>query len=389
MMPGTALVLSGGGARGAYQAGVLQGLLEHELVPPGPLPFPILVGGSAGALNAATLAAHAGRFEEGVGELASVWGNIRPAQVFRTDLSGLLGNALGWIRDLALGGLLGKVGPRSLLDTAPLARLLARIPFERIPEHVEAGRLSALVIGAINYATGNGVLFLEGRPDLPLWERPRHRVERTAVGVKHLMASSAIPLFFPAVSIDGRPFGDGCIRNSSPLSPAIQLGAQRVLSIGVRQTIPRAESSPTPLPTLAQVAGVLLDALMLDALESDAEHCVRINSAVRSGLSEPFRAVEVLCINPSQSLSQLAAELRHRVPFMVRYLLDGLGDRQTSAELTSYLLFDSAFTGRLLELGREDVRARKDELREFLGQGKCPVPSTAPVTSDEGGVSAA
>lgn len=386
-----ALVLSGGGARGAYQAGVLLGLLEQGLFPRGPLPFPILVGTSAGALNAATLAAHADSFERGVSELVSVWGTMRAERVFRTDLPAILSNGLGWLRDLTLGGLLGRVGSRSLLDTRPLAALLERIPLDRIPGHVEAGLLRAVSVGAVSYATGNGVLFLQGQRDLPLWERPRQRVERTALGVPHLLASSAIPLFFPAVTIDGRPFGDGCVRNNTPLSPAIQLGASKILSIGVRQPFPLAESSPAPEPSAAQIVGVLLDAVMLDALESDTEHCQRVNRALLTTGDEAgeLRPVEVLCFTPSQSLSAMALELRHQIPLLVRYLLGGLGDRDSSAELISYLLFDASFTGALLALGCSDVRQRREELRAFLspsgdaassdqlvlpGDGKLPIP---------------
>lgn len=362
MLSDTALVLSGGGARGAYQAGVLQGLLECGLIEPGPLTFPILVGNSAGALNAATLAAHADRVENGIAELGLTWGHIRAELVFRTDFAGLVGNGLRWLRDLTLGGLLGHNQARSLLDTRPLTDLLRKIPLERIPRHLESGCLKALAVGATNFSTGNGVLFLEARPDQPLWERPRFRVERTALGIQHLMASSAIPLFFPPVTIDGRPFGDGCVRNTTPLSPAIQLGARRILSVGVRQPYPQAERAVSRPPSVAQVVGVLLDAVMLDALETDQEHCERINQAIGG----PFHHVDVFCLNPSRSLSEMAAALRHRIPPLVRHLLGGLGDRDTSSELTSYLLFDSAFTSQLLELGRKDVRARREELAAFL-----------------------
>lgn len=365
----TALVLSGGGARGAYQAGVLAGLVECGLMGRGQLPFPILVGNSAGAINAAALAAHAETVQDGIAELTAVWGNLRPHRVFRTDPLTLIKNALRWMRDLSLGGLLGHVGSRSLLDTEPLGRLLARIPLERIPGHVLSGRLRALAVGATNYQTGNGVLFLEGQPDLPLWERPRHRVERTSLGVQHLLASSSIPLFFPPVAIEGRYFGDGCVRNSNPLSPAIQLGADRVLAIGVRQPYPQPEfSQQQQAPSVAQVVGILLDAVMLDALETDTDHSERINRQVAAsgGNREPFRQVAVLCLNPSQSLSALAAGLMYRLPPVVRYLLRGLGGDESSAELASYLLFDAAFTDRLLELGRRDVRSQQDKIGAFL-----------------------
>ncbi len=377
-----ALVLSGGGARGAYQVGVLKGLAALGLGGAGESPFKILVGSSAGSINAAMLAAHADRFEDGVAALDKLWSKIRANQVFRTDVASLGGIGLKWVRDLTFGGVLGHVAPKSLLDTAPLRRFLSKhIPFARIDANVTSGALKALAISATNLYTTNGVVFVHGAPDVPLWKRIRRHVERTEIDVEHLMASSAIPVFFPSVEIGGRHFGDGCIRNTSPLEPAIQLGAQRIVAVGVRESSPRPET-PHPQglqpPTIAQIAGVLLDAVMLDSIEVDVDHALRVNESVAShgnAAADPFRLVEVLWLSPSRSFGEIASELGANIPAIVRYLLRGLGSDEATTELASYLLFDTVFCSKLVELGVEDVRARAEEVRAFFAaSGVRPAP---------------
>ncbi len=372
-----ALVLSGGGARGAYQVGVLKGLAELGIGATGPSPFSILVGSSAGSINAAMLAACADRFEVGVEELARLWGGIEARQVFRTDVASLGGIGLRWVRDLTFGGAIGHVAPKSLLDTAPLRKLLAKtIPFGDISRNVERGHLEALAISATNLYTTNGVVFVHGAPSAPTWTRIRRHVERAEVGVEHLMASSAIPVFFPSVEIGGRHFGDGCIRNTSPLEPAIQLGAQRVVAVGVRESSPRPESvgpKRVQAPTIAQIAGVLLDAVMLDSIEVDVDHALRVNQSVAAhggAAEDPFHFVDVLWLSPTRSFGEIAAEMADHVPAIVRYLLRGLGGDEATTELVSYLLFDASFCSRLIELGVEDVKRRADQVRAFFaGEG--------------------
>jgi NTE family protein len=375
----TALVLSGGGARGAYQVGVLRGLLEAGVLGAGG--FDVLVGSSAGAINAAALAAHGETPAEGVARLESVWGEIEPQQVFRTDLRALSGTGIKWVRDLSFGGILRRTVPKSLLDTAPLGALLAeRIAFDRIDANVASGALRALAMPATDLYTADGVVFLDALPGVPLWQRGRFRVERTRIGVRHVLASSAIPIFFPSVEIEGRHFGDGSLRNTAPLSPAIHLGADRIVAIGVRQ--PAAETGAvlrvTP-PSIAQVAGALLDAVMLDALGVDVEHSRRVNTSVIAAPTgdpeQPFRWVDVLWLGPSRHFSDVAREYAHRIPPVVRYLMRGLGSDEETTELASYLLFDGAYCGRLIEIGREDVAARRDEIRAFFATpaGRPPV----------------
>ena len=373
MQGSTALVLSGGGAHGAYQVGVLRGLLEAKLISPDRSSFDVLVGGSAGSLNVGSLAARADNFEEAVSRLEKVWGEIQPDHVFRTDIRSLAGIGARWVRDLSFGGVMRRVEAKSLLDTAPLRELLNRtIPFERIEKNVASGALRALAVVATDLYTSQGVVFVHGAPDTQLWERRCWSIEPTVIGAAHLMASSAIPVFFPSVPLGGRHFGDGCIRNTAPLSPAINLGAERVLAIGVRGPSPNVAppASLPPPPSLAQVAGVLLDAVMLDALEVDVEHSGRVNRSVIAhaspGDGSPFRKVEVLWLSPSQSFRNIAAELSDRIPRVVRYLLRGLGSDESILELASYLLFDSVFCSRLMAVGRADALASRDSVAQFL-----------------------
>ena len=369
--PRTALVLSGGGARGAYQVGVLRGLVEQGCLPPDRAGIDILVGSSAGAINTAALAASADDLHAGLAALEGVWREIHPARVYRTDVASLGRIGARWAWDLSFGGALGSVQPKSLLDTAPLHDLLAEhIAFERIEANLARG-LDALAIIATDLHTSNGTIFLAGAEETPLWTRRRWRIERTPIRVEHLLASSAIPIFFPSVPIGGRYFGDGSIRNTAPLSPAINLGADRIIAIGVSGPTPDAASaSPLAPPTVAQVAGVLLDAVMLDAIEVDVEHSERVNTSVEQhptdGADDPFRRVEVLWIRPSQLVRTLADEFAHRLPPVVHYLLRGLGSDASVAELASYLLFDSAFCSKLVDLGIQDVAAERDRITRFF-----------------------
>jgi NTE family protein len=374
-----ALVMSGGGARGAYQAGVLAGLADLGLIAEDePLPFSVLVGSSAGAINAAGLAAFADRPVEGVLALVKAWSDVEAQNVFRTDLRSLGGIGVRWARDLSLGGLVGKVSPKALLDTEPLRGTIEGwIPFDRIARNIESGAIRNLVLTATNLYTSTGVIFVDGAPEQPLWEQARRHVERARIGPDHVLASSAIPLLFPPVLLEDRWFGDGSIRNTAPLSPAIHLGAERIFAVGVRE--PRVDSEgqkrgggAPPAPSIAEIAGVLLDAVMLDAIEVDVAHSERVNESVRRCAhalpGQPFRKVDVLALHPSEDVGALAHELADRVPRVVRYLMRGLGSEEAITELTSYLLFDPLFCGRLIELGREDVKANRDEIEYFFAE---------------------
>jgi NTE family protein len=380
--PRLAIVLSGGGARGAYQVGVLRGLVDLGLLD-GELRFEIVVGASAGALNSGMLAAFADDPARAVRNLEGLWAGLEPSHVFRTDLRSLGEIGARWVRDLSFGGVLRRVSPKALLDTSPLRELLAEhIPFDRVDASIASGALRALAVPATNLYTGDGVVFVDAPPGVKLWRRGRWSVERTRLGVDHLMASSAIPIFFPSVEIQGRHFGDGSIRNTAPLSPAIHLGADRVVAIGVRQAgLPPEKAAATRRapPTIAQIAGALLDAVMLDAIEVDVEHSTRVNTSVLAAptgdVKNPFRWIDVLWLSPSCEFGDIASELAEHIPGIVRYLMRGLGSDESTTELASYLLFDGAFCTRLMEIGRADVEARRDEIRAFLTRPAYSIPA--------------
>lgn len=360
--------MSGGGARGAYQAGVLLGLRELGLISEEEQPFGIFVGTSAGSLNCAMMAAYSDRPELGLREMERVWMHLRASQVFRTDLWALTRNTLGWIRDLSFGGLFGHVSPRFLLDTAPMHRLLRQLPWDRLRRNLDQRRFEALGILATNYTTSNGVLFLQDRGIVPSWQRVRYQVQRCDIGIPHLLASSAIPIIFPAVPLDDCFYGDGSLRNTAPLGPAIQLGANRIVAVGVREAgDPLGAARPGRPPKLADVAGVLLDAVLLDAIEVDVQHCLRLNQ-LASDKASNFRPVEVLWLRPSQSLAHLALKLEGRIPSAVRYLLRGLGDDVATAELASYLIFDGEYCRLLIDQGRQDVMSRQAEILNFFSR---------------------
>jgi NTE family protein len=372
----TALVLSGGGARGAYQAGVLQGLVEIGCLARERSNVGLLVGSSAGAINVGVLGATADCCEDGIARLVTLWCGLSADQVFRTDVLSLGSIGLRWVRDLTFGGIVGRVTGKALLDTAPLRRLISsQFHKGRIADNIAAGTLRGVAVAATDLYSGSGVLFVEAASDLRLWTRSHWSIERARLGVEHFMASSAIPIFFPSVRLGSRHFGDGCIRNTAPLAAAIQLGAERIIAIGVRGVpAPSVDDGRRrAAPTIAQVAGVLLDAVLLDAIESDIEHSARVNRSVlrwNGGGTNPddFREIDVLWLRPSTSIGAIAGELADHIPAVVRYLLRGLGSDESTRELASYLLFDATFCTRLVALGRSDVHASRTEIERFFAK---------------------
>jgi NTE family protein len=377
----TALVLSGGGARGAYQVGALRAL--HELLyEQNCLPFPILVGASAGSITNAFLGAHADDFPVAVRKLVDFWEGLRPEDVFRTDARTLARVGLSWAADLGLGSWIGTGRGKSLLVSDPLRRLLHdRLDMAALGQSIERGLLRGFALTATSYRTGLAVTFFDGLPSIEPWTRSTRLGIRKHLTIDHVMASSSIPLFFPAVSIDGAFYADGCVRLNAPLSPAIHLGADRILAIGVRY--PRApdptRSSPPAqndsYPSVADTAGLLLNALFLEALESDVERLERINAtvhllprAVVARHSTPLRRIPVLVLRPSMDLGELVMQTLERLPRLLRHLFRGLGATGKSGwDLLSYLAFDGEYTSRLLALGYSDVKARRAEIAAFLG----------------------
>ncbi len=377
----TALVLSGGGARGAYQVGALRGL-EELLREQRRLPFPILVGASAGSITNAFLATHAADFPAAVADLVEFWGTLQPEEVFRTDAGTLTRVGLSWAADLSIGSWIGTGRGKSLLVSDPLRGLLRdRLDMAAVGRSIERGLLRGLAVTTTSYRTGLAVTFFDAVPSIEPWVRSTRLGIRQSLTIDHLMASSAIPFFFPAVSIDGTYHADGCIRSNSPLSPAIHMGADRILAIGVRYPRPP-DPPPTsapvpadPYPATADTAGLLLNALFLEALESDVERMERINktlellpSAVIAKKATPLRRIPILVLRPSMDLCDLVLQTLDRMPYLLRHLFRGLGvTGKSGCDLLSYVAFDAEYTSRLLSLGYSDVKARSAEIAAFLG----------------------
>jgi len=380
--PKTALILSGGGARAAYQVGVLKAI-DELLSEPERNPFPILCGTSAGALNATTLAVQSRNFHHAVNNLVQVWKNIHVHHVYRSDLPGVVAKGAHWLAALIFGWLV-RTNPRSLLDNSPLAGFLTRtVDFSRIDNAINAGSLYALSITASGYASGQSVSFYQGG-STEGWQRTQRNGCQTTIGLEHLMASSAIPFFFPAAHIHREYFGDGSMRQSAPISPAIHLGADRVLVVGVgRMNEPRERATSASYPTLAQIAGHALSSIFLDSMAADIERIKRINktiSLIPSDRREPgvvsLRQVDVLVISPSERLDHIAAKHAGSLPWTIRYLLRGIGATSyRGGALLSYLLFEPSYTRELMDLGYKDTMDRRDEVMAFLDA--TPVPSAA------------
>jgi NTE family protein len=371
-----ALVLPGAGARGAYQVGVLKavaGLLPERA----PNPFSVICGTSAGAINAAVLAGRAAHFEHAVKDMEEVWGNFAAAQVYRSDDWTMLKTSLHWLAAAVFGGL-GVRNPASLLDNAPLRDLLAQnVRFDGIGRAIEQGHLDAVAVTASAYATARSVTFFEGRPELASWTRIRRIGRATRLTIDHLMASAAVPFVFPPVRIGGEFYCDGSMRHRAPLSPAIHLGADRMLVVGVRDERSDAEppTSSTPAqPTFAHLGGYMLDTLFMDGLYTDLERLSRTNRILEqlgdrklSGTLAALRPLHTLVIVPRQDLRSVAAQFVRELPPGVRILLRGLGASSNSGlQLVSYLLFESGFTRALIDMGYRDAMEMEDELRAFL-----------------------
>lgn len=379
--PKLGLVLPGGGARAAYQAGVLAAIAEM-LPPAAPNPFPVITGTSAGAINAAIIATHALHFRRGAEQLAAVWAHMHSDLVFRTDALTIVTNLLRWLINALHPGF-GSQGATALLDNLPLRRLLERhIVFARVQEAIDAGLLDALCVTCSGYTSARAVCFYQGKHGLKPWHRSRRLGQPVDLRLDHIMASVALPMIFPAVRLGREYYGDGSLRQMAPLSPPIHFGAERVLIVGVRNEQPTKLPEPgerVPYPSLSQVAGYLLDVVFSDTIYADLERLQRINLMVREMAPQcaappPFRDIQTMLIVPSGDIREIARRHLAEFPRSVRFLLRTIGGtRHSGSQFASYLLFEQGYCRELVELGKKDARAQADKLLTFL---RVTVPAT-------------
>lgn len=367
--PKVGLVLPGGGARGAYQAGVLKAV--SDMLPANHCnPFPVVCGTSAGAINATVVANNAMNFHSGIEDLVNVWGNFHCAQVYHSSASYVAKTGAKWLAALTLGGL-GPRNPHFLLNNAPLRDLLSHhIKFERVEEAIKAGDLDALAITASGYSQSKALSFFMGSRN-KAWDRARRAGIATELTMDHLMASVAVPFVFPPVKIGEEYFGDGALREAAPLSPAIHLGANRLLVIGTRDE--RTMDQPNPSvydghpPSFGHIAGYILDTIFLDGLYSDLERVTRINRLIQAGAETRFGVIDIHIIVPSKDIREIAHRHKQQFPRPVKTLLRGIGAYNSGGRpLISYLLFEKAYCQELIDLGYQDAMRRKDRLLPFL-----------------------
>jgi NTE family protein len=381
-----ALMLGGGGARGAYQAGVLRGIAARFPH----LTFPILSGISAGAVNTIHLAAHAGPLTEAADDLISLWMRLRPELVYDVRSGPLMWNAFNWGARLLSGGIgRGREPMRGMVETDPLRKFLEnaldRAPDGTLPgirRNIDRGILKAVALSATSYSTGQSVTWIEGR-NIELWQRPQRRTEPARLTVEHVMASSALPMLFPAVKVGDEWYGDGGVRLTAPLSPSLHLGATRILTISTKYQKTRSEAdlpATAGYPPPAQVLGVLYNSVFLDLIDEDILRLRKVNQLLMNmppAKREKMRVVDIMVLRPSEDLGRMARKFEPRLPPFFRYLTRGLGTTKTaSPDLISLILFQNDYLKALIDLGEKDALAHGDAIQRFLERPMVETAST-------------
>lgn len=372
------LVLSGGGARGAYQVGILAAVKEIAQKSGLPPRFDFLSGVSAGAINASSLASNAHDFDAAVDTLIKLWSEITIDKVFSTDALTMGRIGFQWMKDLSFGSLTGTTPGGSLLDTTPLRQLIHQnMNYEQVESNIRNGHLTALAITSVDYANSTTVTFVQGQDNLASWDKGRKRSERTTIATEHIMASSAIPLLFPPVQVNDRFLGDGSVRNHAPCSPVIYLGAEKLLVIGVRKQSSTAHErravEDQVSPSVSRVMNTILNGVLLDAIEQDIDRLRRLNDYAMAIPPEQhkkiaLRPLDYLFISPSADIGEMAIQKSYKLPRIVRYLLKGLGSLEDASEIISYLMFEPSFCADLIEIGYRDGLAQKEQIQELLSK---------------------
>lgn len=366
----TAIILPGGGARGAYQVGVLKAI--SEILADDRNPFPIICGTSAGAINAAVLASHAHEFLIGIERLEDFWRSMHCERVYRTDAWTVFKSGLRFAVTLLSGGLIA-TNPKAFLDNTPLRSFLHEtLQLDGIQTALDSGALRGVAITASGYTCASAISYFQAQKGIKTWQRPRRRGQHAKLKVSHLLASAALPIIFPAERIGNEYFGDGGMRMVAPLSPAIHLGAERIMVIGTRdEKLDLPPESPAEYPSAGEIGGYLMDTIFMDTLNADVARLNRINE-ILALVPEEKRSqtmminIDSLVIKPSRDLRHVTRAHVHEIPHSVQVLLRTLGGWGRDWRMASYLLFESAYCGELIDLGYADGMSAEQEIIHFL-----------------------